>query len=76
MSYTIDVYRGKLAPTRNPLLFFGYISLFPQLVAGPIVRATTLLPQLEKPPRVFVNSCLGRLALGGAGLFQKDCDRR
>ncbi|HIJ74073.1 MAG TPA: MBOAT family protein [Candidatus Hydrogenedentes bacterium] len=47
MSYTIDVYRGKLTPTRNVLHFFAYLAMFPQLVAGPIVRATYLLPQLE-----------------------------
>jgi len=48
MSYTIDVYRGRLKPTRNVLYFFSYLSLFPQLVAGPIVRARDLMPQLEK----------------------------
>ncbi len=48
MSYTIDVYRGRLKPTRNVLHFFSYLSLFPQLVAGPIVRARDLMPQLEK----------------------------
>ncbi len=48
MTYTIDVYRGKLVPTRNVLLFFAYLSLFPQLVAGPIVRAAHLIPQLAE----------------------------
>jgi len=71
MSYTIDVYRGKLAPTRNPLLFFGYISLFPQLVAGPIVRATTLLPQLEKPPRVSSIAAWEGLRWVVQGYFKK-----
>ncbi len=46
MSYTIDIYRGKLKPTRNLFHFFAYLSLFPQLVAGPIIRAAHLLPQL------------------------------
>lgn len=46
MSYTIDVYRGQLQPTRNVLHFFAFLSMFPQLVAGPIVRAADLLPQL------------------------------
>jgi D-alanyl-lipoteichoic acid acyltransferase DltB (MBOAT superfamily) len=50
MSYTIDVYRGNLKPTRNVLHFFAYLSMFPQLVAGPIVRAKHLLPQLEETP--------------------------
>jgi alginate O-acetyltransferase complex protein AlgI len=48
MSYTIDVYRDRLKPTRNVLHFFAYLSLFPQLVAGPIVRARDLMPQLKK----------------------------
>jgi alginate O-acetyltransferase complex protein AlgI len=46
MSYTIDIYRGALTPTRSLLHFFAYLSMFPQLVAGPIVRASELLPQL------------------------------
>ena len=48
MSYTIDIYKGQLQPTRNILHFFAYLALFPQLVAGPIIRAADLLPQLEK----------------------------
>lgn len=48
MSYTIDIYRGRLKPTRNILHFFSYLALFPQLVAGPIVRARDLLPQLKR----------------------------
>jgi alginate O-acetyltransferase complex protein AlgI len=46
MSYTFDVYRNKLKPTKSILQFFAYLSMFPQLVAGPIVRAETMLPQL------------------------------
>jgi len=45
MSYTIDVYRRKLEPTKDVIAFFAFISFFPQLVAGPIERATNLLPQ-------------------------------
>lgn len=45
LSYSIDVYRGNLIPTRDPIAFFAYIAFFPQLVAGPIERATHLLPQ-------------------------------
>lgn len=48
MSYTIDVYRKKLAPVSEPISFFSYVSFFPQLVAGPIERATNLLPQFFK----------------------------
>ncbi len=45
LSYSIDVYRGKIAATRDVVAFFAYVSFFPQLVAGPIERATNLLPQ-------------------------------
>ncbi len=48
MSYTIDIYRDQLQPTKNVLHFFAYLSLFPQLVAGPIIRASDLLPQLTQ----------------------------
>ena len=48
LSYTIDVYRGKLAASRDPLKFALYIAFFPQLVAGPIVKASEFLPQLEQ----------------------------
>ena len=47
LSYTIDVYRGRCAPERSLLRFACYVALFPQLVAGPIVRASDLLPQLQ-----------------------------
>jgi D-alanyl-lipoteichoic acid acyltransferase DltB (MBOAT superfamily)/lysophospholipase L1-like esterase len=46
LSYTIDVYRGKLKPVRNIVDFGFYVSFFPQLVAGPIVRASEFIPQL------------------------------
>ena len=49
MSYTLDVYRGRLQPTRQLLAFFAYLSLFPQLVAGPIGRAAKLLPEVLNP---------------------------
>ena len=45
LSYTIDVYRGNIKPTKDIIAFFAFISFFPQLVAGPIERATNLLPQ-------------------------------
>ena len=51
MSYTLDIYRGTLAPTRSLLNFSLYVAFFPQLVAGPIERASHLLPQVEKPRR-------------------------
>ena len=51
LSYTIDIYRGQLRATRDITAFFAYISFFPQLVAGPIERATHLLPQMLQPRR-------------------------
>ncbi|MBF0164932.1 MAG: MBOAT family protein [Magnetococcales bacterium] len=48
MAYTIDVYRRELEPSRNLSEYFCYISFFPQLVAGPIERATHLLPQIRQ----------------------------
>jgi D-alanyl-lipoteichoic acid acyltransferase DltB (MBOAT superfamily) len=51
LSYSIDVYRGKLEPTRDVVSFFAYVSFFPQLVAGPIERATNLLPQFSEERR-------------------------
>lgn len=49
LSYSIDVYRRKLEPTSDIVQFFAYVSFFPQLVAGPIERATNLLPQFSRP---------------------------
>lgn len=47
LSYSIDVYKRKLEPTKNIIAFFAFVSFFPQLVAGPIERATNLLPQFH-----------------------------
>jgi D-alanyl-lipoteichoic acid acyltransferase DltB (MBOAT superfamily) len=52
LSYTIDVYRGQLKAERNPINYLAFVSFFPQLVAGPIERATNLLPQFQST-RVF-----------------------
>ncbi len=49
ISYTVDVYRGQVKPVDNILDFGFYVSFFPQLVAGPIVRASSFVPQLYKP---------------------------
>src|SRR5690606_15182625 len=48
LSYTIDIYRKQLKPTKDPLAFFTFVAFFPQLVAGPIERASHLLPQFYK----------------------------
>ena len=50
LSYTIDVYRGTLKPARNLFEFALFVAFFPQLVAGPIVRAADFLPQLDREP--------------------------
>ena len=52
LSYSIDVYRQKLVPTKDFIAFSAFVSFFPQLVAGPIERATHLLPQFYKK-RIF-----------------------
>lgn len=51
LSYSIDVYRRKIEPTRDVVAFLAYVSFFPQLVAGPIERSTSLLPQFLQPRR-------------------------
>ena len=71
LSYTIDVYRGSLRPTKNPVHFFAYLMLFPQLVAGPIVRATDLLWQLRQPPRITSDGQWSGLRLCVVGLVKK-----
>jgi D-alanyl-lipoteichoic acid acyltransferase DltB (MBOAT superfamily) len=60
MSYSIDVYRGELKPTKNFIAFAAFVSFFPQLVAGPIERAKNLLPQfLNKRAFSYVKSIEG-----------------
>jgi alginate O-acetyltransferase complex protein AlgI len=71
LSYTIDIYRGRLNPTKNILHFFSYLSMFPQLVAGPIVRAKDLLKQLAKVPTVNSIQVWNGIKLIVYGLFQK-----
>jgi D-alanyl-lipoteichoic acid acyltransferase DltB (MBOAT superfamily) len=71
MSYTIDVFRGRLAPTRHVLHFFAYLSMFPQLVAGPIVRAADLLPQLEQVPTTTEADRWEGLRRVACGYFKK-----
>jgi alginate O-acetyltransferase complex protein AlgI len=67
MSYTIDVYRGQLSPTPRYLDFLLFVTFFPQLVAGPIVRASTFLPQLDTRREfksVDVHGALGQFLAG------------
>ncbi len=72
LSYTVDIYRGKLEPESSLLRFALFVSFFPQLVAGPIERARRLLPQLRTfPERVGDVDWSGSAALIFRGLFRK-----
>ncbi len=71
MSYTIDIYKGKLKPTNSILHFFAYLALFPQLVAGPIVRARDLIPQLTKVRFTTEFERWNGLKLIAIGFFKK-----
>lgn len=71
LSYTLDIYRGVLKPTRSLRDFVLAVSFFPQLVAGPIVRAGDFLPQLEAPPKPQTGRFLWGLLLMTLGLFEK-----
>ena len=71
MSYTIDVYRNKLKPTNDIIAFFAFVSFFPQLVAGPIERATNLLPQFYKKRRFDYKKAIDGLRQILWGLFKK-----
>ena len=71
LSYSIDIYRRKLEPTQDIVSFFAFVSFFPQLVAGPIERATNLLPQFSQK-RVFdYDKVVAGMRLILWGLFQK-----
>lgn len=71
LSYSIDVYRGKLEPVRDIVQFFAYVSFFPQLVAGPIERATNLLPQFGKQRTFSYDQAVDGLRQMLWGLFKK-----
>ncbi|MBE0643864.1 MAG: MBOAT family protein [Bacteroidetes bacterium] len=71
MSYTIDIYRRQLEPTRDPIAFFSFVSFFPQLVAGPIERAKNLLPQFQKERSFDYDSSVDGLRQILWGLFKK-----
>lgn len=71
LSYTIDVYRNKLKPTTNFIAFTAFVSFFPQLVAGPIERATNLLPQFFKKRRFRSDQAIIGVKQIIWGLFKK-----
>ncbi len=71
LSYTIDIYRGRLEPTKSLLRFAAFVTYFPQLVAGPIVRASELLPQLAREARLRSEQVGRGLFLIVVGLVKK-----
>jgi alginate O-acetyltransferase complex protein AlgI len=71
LSYTLDVYRGAAQPTRSLRDFLLAVSFFPQLVAGPIVRAADFLPQCDAPRAPDRNRFIWGLLLMTLGLFEK-----
>jgi D-alanyl-lipoteichoic acid acyltransferase DltB (MBOAT superfamily) len=71
LSYTIDVYRRELPATRSVFQFATFVLFFPQLVAGPIVRARDLLPQLAAPPALELHKATTGLYRILVGLFKK-----
>jgi len=71
MSYVIDVYRRQIQPTRNFVDFAVFVAYFPHLVAGPILRATALLPQISHPRRISREQIRHGLWLIAWGFFQK-----
>ncbi len=71
ISYSVDVYKGRIAPTRDIVAFGVFISFFPQLVAGPIERSTQLLPQFLTPRRWDYAGAVEGARLILWGLFKK-----
>jgi alginate O-acetyltransferase complex protein AlgI len=71
ISYTVDVYRGQIRAVRSFWDFALFVAFFPQLVAGPIVRAVEFLPQMEAPPRVSAQQVAEGLHWFLLGLFKK-----
>jgi D-alanyl-lipoteichoic acid acyltransferase DltB (MBOAT superfamily) len=71
MSYTIDFYRGQVERERSFIRFAAFVSLFPQLVAGPIERSSNLLPQLHAFPKVQLRNFSDGGSLFLVGLFKK-----
>jgi len=71
LSYSIDVYKRKLEPTKDFITFMAFVSFFPQLVAGPIERATHLLPQLYKKRTFEYDKAVDGLRQILWGLFKK-----
>jgi D-alanyl-lipoteichoic acid acyltransferase DltB (MBOAT superfamily) len=71
LSYVIDIYYRRIEPSRNWVNYSVFVSYFPLLVAGPIERATHLLPQIEKPRKFDYNQAFVGLRLAVWGFFKK-----
>jgi alginate O-acetyltransferase complex protein AlgI len=71
LSYTIDIYRGTLKPVKNILDYAFFVTFFPQLVAGPIVRAVDFIPQIFKPVVVTKDMIGKAVFLISSGLIKK-----
>jgi D-alanyl-lipoteichoic acid acyltransferase DltB (MBOAT superfamily) len=71
MSYTIDIYRKQLEPTHDFIAFAAFVGYFPQLVAGPIERASNLLPQISKPRSFNYQKAVDGLRQALWGFFKK-----
>ena len=71
LSYTIDIYRSKIKPTKDIIAFFAFVSFFPQLVAGPIERAANLLPQFKEKRFFEYDKAVDGLRQILWGLFKK-----
>ena len=71
LSYTIDVYRRKMEPSHDAVAFLAYVAFFPQLVAGPIERASNLLPQFESPRKFDYSLAVDGLRQMLWGFFKK-----
>jgi alginate O-acetyltransferase complex protein AlgI len=71
LSYSIDVYKRKMEPTKDVVAFFAFVSFFPQLVAGPIERATNLLPQFYKDREFEYHKAVDGMRQILWGLFKK-----
>lgn len=72
LSYSIDVYQKKLPVCKDIISFFAYISFFPQLVAGPIERATNLLPQFYKSRTFDYAQAVDGLSANALGILQEN----
>jgi alginate O-acetyltransferase complex protein AlgI len=71
MSYTIDAYYGRIETERSFVRFLTFVSFFPQLVAGPIERASNLLPQLQRTPSISKEDLTDGASLFLIGYFKK-----